>query len=131
MRIYILIYSIDSSNKNKQQVSRARLNELEKNGNGVISTQIIQEFYIASVKRLGTNPIVARQQIEKLFTFEILEIDVLLIKDAIDLSIVNQINFWDALVVNSAFKSRCDFLLTEDLNHGQMIKNVKVENIFK
>ncbi|MBF0510797.1 MAG: PIN domain-containing protein [Candidatus Omnitrophica bacterium] len=127
----ILVYSVDSHDKHKQKMSRMKLIELEKNRNGIISTQIIQEFYITSVKKLKTNPVIAKQQVERLSSFEVIEIDVPLIKEAIDLSIVNQFNFWDALVMCCALKSQCDFLLTEDLSHGQMIKNVKVENIFR
>ena len=68
---------------------------------------------------------------DNLLDFEVIEIDVPLIKEAIDCSILDQISYWDALVVVSAQKGGCALLLTEDLNHGQVIKGVKIENIFK
>ena len=54
-----------------------------------------------------------------------------LIEEAIDCSILNRLSFWDALVVVAVEKARCDRLVTEDLNHGQIIRGVRVENPFQ
>jgi predicted nucleic acid-binding protein len=40
------------------------------------------------------------------------------------------IGFWDALIVAGARKAGADRLLTEDLNSGQVIAGVRVENPF-
>ncbi len=45
-------------------------------------------------------------------------------------SILNRISFWDALIVVSAEKSACTELWTEDLNHGQTIRGVRIRNPF-
>jgi predicted nucleic acid-binding protein len=127
----ILIYSFDTAYKDKQKKSRERLLELEETGQGVISTQIIQEFYVCAVKKLSMNPIVAKQIVARLDNFEVVTIDLSMINDAVDCSILNQISFWDALVIISAHQAKCDRIWTEDLSHGQIIKNIKIENIFK
>jgi predicted nucleic acid-binding protein len=54
-----------------------------------------------------------------------------LIKDAIDCSIINRLSFWDALIVVSAESAQCEILWTEDLNHGQIIRGVRIENPLK
>jgi predicted nucleic acid-binding protein len=54
-----------------------------------------------------------------------------LIKDAIDCSIINRLSFWDALIVVSAEIAQCETLWTEDLNHGQIIRGVRIENPLK
>ncbi|MEW6086966.1 MAG: hypothetical protein AB1498_01515 [bacterium] len=54
-----------------------------------------------------------------------------LIYDAIDVSILNKISFWDALIVVSAESAKCSILYTEALNQNQVIRNVKVINPFK
>jgi len=41
------------------------------------------------------------------------------------------ISFWDALIVSSALSSRCKLLFTEDLNSGQMIAGIRIENPFE
>ncbi len=127
----VLIYSYDSGNIEKQKKSREKLLELEETGFGVISTQIIQEFYVCAVKKLSMAPILAKQIVAKFDNFEVVTIDPALINDAIDCSILNQISFWDALIIISAHSAKCERLWTEDLSHGQIIKNVKVDNIFK
>jgi len=127
----VLIYSFDPSEKEKQKISREKLSKLEDEGHGVISTQIIQEFYASAVKKLSMEPIVAKQIIAKFKNFEVVTIEQEMINDAVDCSILNQMSFWDALVIVSAHSAKCDRLWSEDLNDNQTIKNVKIENIFK
>jgi predicted nucleic acid-binding protein len=55
----------------------------------------------------------------------------MLIKEAIDCAIINQLSFWDALIVVAAESARCEILWTEDLNHGQVIRGVRIENSLK
>ena len=40
------------------------------------------------------------------------------------------IGFWDALILAAARKAGADRLLTEDLNSGQVIAGVRIENPF-
>ena len=51
-----------------------------------------------------------------------------IIKDSIDCSIINRLSFRDSLIVVSAESARCAILRTEDLNHGQIIRGVRIEN---
>ena len=53
------------------------------------------------------------------------------LREAIDCSIINRLSFWDALIVVSAESARCEILWTEDLNHGQVIRGVHIENPLK
>jgi predicted nucleic acid-binding protein len=43
----------------------------------------------------------------------------------------DRLRLWDALIVASAVRSGASILLTEDLNHGQVISGVRVENPFR
>ena len=51
-----------------------------------------------------------------------------IIKEAIDCSIIARISFWDALIVTAAESARCEKLWSEDLNNGQVIRGVRIEN---
>ena len=126
----MLVYAYDDANKEKQKKIRLKLLELQEAGTGVISTQILTEFYVCVVKKLGMDPIIAKQIIAKLAQFEVVQLNPNLINDATDCSILNQISLWDALVIMCAQHANCSCVWTEDLNHGQIIKNVKIENIF-
>ena len=62
---------------------------------------------------------------------EVVSIGTELINDAIDTSVQYRMSFWDSLVIVSAESAKCQFLYTEDLNDGQIIRNVKILNPMK
>ena len=106
------------------------LKALTQNNLGVISTQVLQEFYVVATKRLEVDPLAAKDILSSFQRFEIVVTTPQLINDAIDVSIINVISFWDALIVTSAEHAKCGAVLTEDLNHGQIIRGVKIKNPF-
>jgi predicted nucleic acid-binding protein len=55
-------------------------------------------------------------------------VDPSIIHAAIETSILSAVSFWDALIVAAAESAQCDLLYTEDLNHGQVIRGVKIVN---
>ncbi len=97
----------------------------------MISTQVLQEFYVVAVRKLGIDPIMGKNLIHAMRHYETVVVDEALIEEAVDCSILNRLSFWDALVIVSAEKAHCQFLWTEDLNHGQIIRGVKIENPFR
>ena len=63
--------------------------------------------------------------------FETVTITPGIIKEAIDCGIINRLSFWDALMITAAESSKCGKLWTEDLNDGQVIRGVRIENPLK
>lgn len=126
----ILVYAADKADPGKREKSRSLLRSLRSGRIGVISTQVMQELYVTCVKKLGIEPIAAKSLAHALRNFETVTIDPALIEEAVDCSILNRLSFWDALVVVAAEKARCETLWSEDLNHGQIIRGVRVENPF-
>ena len=61
---------------------------------------------------------------------EVVPVSTSLIYEAIDYSLLNQVPFWDALVVACAVRSGCSLLLSEDLHDGQLIQGVQVRDPF-
>jgi predicted nucleic acid-binding protein len=106
------------------------ITQVSESGVGVISTQIMQEFYVAATRKLGVAPLVAKGVLKTFATFEIVTISPPLIQEAIDCSILNQVSFWDALVLAAAAAAGCSTVYSEDLNAGQTILGVKVQNPF-
>ena len=98
---------------------------------GVISTQVLQEFYVASTSKLGADPLIIKDILRSLERFETVIITPVLIKEAIDCSITNRLSFWNALIVVAAESAKCKLLWTENLNHGQIIRSVLIENPLK
>jgi len=124
----IFIYALDQANPEKQAKARTLLKSLQESRSGVVSTQVFQEFYVVATSKLKVNSLLAKKMI--LANFETVTVDLPMIKQAIDILSDDQISFWDALIVSSAKASGCRVIWTEDLNHGQLIKGVKIENPF-
>lgn len=98
----------------------------------MISTQVMQEFYAVATSRL-TQPLTtaaALTVLTRLARGVVIGADHTLVTAAAESSIRNQLSIWDALIVESARLAGCDRLLTEDLNDGQVIDGVTVENPF-
>jgi predicted nucleic acid-binding protein len=126
----ILIYSADKNDAEKQTICRNQINELGKNHCGVISTQVMQEFYSICTKKFNLDPLKIKKLLKSYENFEIVQVSTTLIYEAIDINILNQITFWDSLIVAAASQAKCTSILTEDMNHGQIISGVKIINPF-
>jgi len=126
----VLAYAVDRDSPSKQRCARELLGKVEKDGGGVISTQVLQEFFVTATRKLGIEPLVAKGLVEPFLSLEVVMVDTALIKEAMDCSILDQIAFWDALIVVSAAKAHCGRVWTEDLNAGQSIRGVRIENPF-
>lgn len=124
----ILVYSLDQSDAVKRKKCRGLIKSLAGENIGVISTQVMQEFYVAATTKLGAGPLLIKDILRSLERFETIVVSPTLIKEAIDCAIINRLSFWDALIVVSAESARCEIVWTEDLNHGQIIRGVRIEN---
>lgn len=124
----ILVYAMDMHDPKRRKQSRAALTQLDAEGGAVISTQVLQELYVVATKKLGVEPLTAKEILRGLEHFEIVTISPALIRDAIDCHILHRLSFWDALILTSAESARCDTLWSEDLSTGQVIRGVQVVN---
>lgn len=126
----ILVYAYDRSARNKREAAKRLIADLITTGLGTISTQVLQEFYVVSTKKLGIIPELAKTAIESLRALEIVTLSPELILSAIDTQLNWDISFWDALILQAASYSNCKILYTEDFSHGQSYGSVKVVNPF-
>lgn len=128
----ILIYAYDNSDRLKQIRAQEILNLGLATDNIVLSVQVLSEFYTTVTKRyekpLSTDQ--ARDVIHLVDVLQIVQIDVPLVKRAIETHDRYQINYWDGLIIAAAEYGRCETILSEDLNAGQFYHGIKVENPF-
>jgi predicted nucleic acid-binding protein len=68
--------------------------------------------------------------LEDLAAWPLVTVDYAAIRAAAGLAGQAQLSFWDALVLVAAARSGAAVLYTEDLNHGQEILGIRVENPF-
>ena len=126
----ILIYTDDSVFPDKQAIATQLLEEGWNSGNIVLSTQVLQEYFVASTRKLGVSPEIVQRKIELLAHLDIVSIDHSDIVQAIDIHRLHRFSFWDSLIIRMAQKTRCTILYSEDMQHGQQIGGVKVTNPF-
>lgn len=127
----ILVYTIDQKNRIKHSRARTIVKTIVENHRPVISTQVIKEFYVVAVTKLAADPIVIKNIVHNFQNMEVVNNDIDLIEQAIDISVLSQISFWDSLIVAAAEKANCEFIYSEDLNNGQNYRGINVVNPFK
>lgn len=124
----ILIYSIDDADIKKQKKAQDIISELSENG-GIISTQVLQEFYNIATKKLFISKEDAKPLIKSLSEcFVVHKNTVNDILHAVEISIKTQFSFWDSLIIAAAISEDCAILYTEDLNSGQLVEGIVLEN---
>jgi predicted nucleic acid-binding protein len=124
----ILVYSLEKSDKRKRDASRSLLIKANKEHQGVISTQVMQEFFVTATRKLGADPLIVKGLLASFGHFEVVTITPHLIREAVDTQILSRLSFWDALIVVAAESARCEAVWSEDLNTGQIIRGVRIEN---
>ena len=129
----ILAYEFDNSAPEKQKVSRELLDKWRPSGFLVISTQVLQEFFVVLTRKFRPSfPFKKAQQVVKMYSqYSVYTNTADTILRAIELAERNMLSFWDGLILAAAIESNCRILFTEDMNHGQYIEQIKIVNPFK
>lgn len=127
----VLLYAVDRADPAKQLVALDLIASHARNRTGILSTQVLQEFYSAATRRLGIEPLQARQHLRDFRIFDIVQLTPEMIDEGVGLSILNQLSFWDSLVLAAAITATAGELLSEDLNDGQTIHGVTIRNPFR
>ena len=127
----VLIYAHDVDAKAKHDVAKNVLLELWNQKTGVLSTQVLQEFYVNIIRKIASPlPKDVAREVVKTYSVWCVEITPAEIAAAFRIEDESRIGFWDALIVASAARSGAAQILSEDLNAKQMIAGIRVENPF-
>jgi len=129
----VLVYAEDLDAGAKHETSRGILLDLWDSGDGVVSVQVLQEYFV-TVTRKMKRPMEPREALDAVgqyLTWECVENTGALLLGAIRLAEAARLSFWDAMVVQAARQAGCRTLLTEDLNHGQRFGDLQVVSPFR
>ncbi|MEW6565394.1 MAG: PIN domain-containing protein [Spirochaetota bacterium] len=127
----LIVYTLDKSNVDKQERARNIIRKIVNVHQPVISTQVIKEFYVVAINKMKADPIIVKNILHNFRNMEIVTNDLELIEQAIDISVISQISFWDSLIIAAAEKANCEYIFSEDLNPGQTYRGVLVVNPFE
>ncbi|MFC1689264.1 PIN domain-containing protein [Pseudomonadota bacterium] len=126
----ILVYAYDRGAGNKHEKALSLIEQLWQKGNGILSTQVLQEFYV-NVRRKAQRPVTveqARALIADYLAWDPVVNDGAIIMEAIDIESRYQLSFWDSLIVAAAQKSGASIIYSENFTHGQKFGSVEVQN---
>jgi predicted nucleic acid-binding protein len=128
----ILVYAYDSSAGDKHKIAQKEICGLWDSGLGLVSTQVLQEFYVCLTKKVPRpiDPGKARDIIQDLLQWKVIINDGPSILEAIDLQTKHRLGFWDALILQAAVKGGAGILLSEDFESGRLIGRVRFRNPF-
>ena len=127
----VLIYAHDIDARAKQEVAKSVLHELWSQRTGILSMQVLQEFYVNVTRKIASPlPKEAARLVVNSYSVWCTETTPAEIVAAFRIEDEFRIGFWDALIVASAAKSGAVRILSEDLNPQQVIAGVRIENPF-
>ena len=127
----VLIYAHDVDAKAKHEAAKTVLHELWSERTGVLSLQVLQEFYVNVTRKIPT-PLPRNQArgVVGSYASWCVETTLAEITAAFRIEDESRIGFWDALIIASAVKGGASRVLSEDFNAGQTILGVRIENPF-
>ncbi len=128
----ILVYVHDLSAGVKCSRAQELTSELWDLRTGVVSTQVLQELYIALRRRLKIAVSIAdaAEILRDYFQWEVVVNNRDSIIRAAELEARYKISFWDGLILQAAERAGAELMYSEDLSHGQMYGSVRVLNPF-
>lgn len=129
----VLIYAHDIDAGRKYEIAKDLLRELWIDRTGILSTQVLQEFYVNATRKIRT-PLpkpAARSVVHTYAAWCVAGITPADVSVAFQVEDDSKISFWDALIVAVAIRSGARQVLSEDLNAGQAIAGVTIRNPFE
>ena len=128
----VLVYAHDVDAVGKHDTAAALVRKLWDEREGVLSTQVLQEFYVTITRKIA-KPIVrreARALVQSYSAWRVVGVEPGDIMAASDLEDRYRLSFWDALIVVSAAKANVATLVSEDFQPGRRILNLDIQNPF-
>ncbi len=129
----IFIYSYDDRDLRKQSVAADLIRSVGISGEGVISYQVIQEFFNFALIKTShkMRPDDAQHALVRTFLpFLTIHSSIALISEAIRIQERYRLSWYDSLIVAAAQQAACSTLYSEDLQHGQKFGSLTVHNPF-
>ena len=130
----VLIYQLEALDSRKHAIAEGIVSAGVATGNACISFQVVQECLNTVLRKseIKLDPAGARAYLDHVLApLYRVSASVALYRRALELQLRWRFGFYDALIVAAALEAGCRRLLTEDLQHGQKIETLTIENPFR
>ena len=126
----VLVYTDDKAAAAKQRRALELVAEHRRNGTGVLSMQVLQEYFVTVTRKLKLESGLARRKVELLAEFDVATPDLPDVLAAIDLHRLHGFSFWDALILRAAKQAGCTVLFSEDFQAGREFDGIRIVDPF-
>lgn len=127
----VLCHTDDPSSPTERRRALDLIAECTRRRTGVISTQVLQEYFVTVTRKFGVAAEIARGKTEVFSRLRVVKLGTEEILAAIDLHRLHSISFWDALIVRAALASGCVRLYSEDMQPGRRFNGLEIVNPFQ
>lgn len=127
----VLLYEVATGDPAKQLAARRWLEALWQAGNARVSWQVLNEFYANATGKIGAPAATVRRLIETYTQWKPSGFSLDLLQQAWYWTDTAHLPYWDALILASAERAGCQWLLTEDFQDGRKYGSVRVVNPFR
>jgi predicted nucleic acid-binding protein len=127
----VLLYSVDPAGRDKQAAARQWITLLWEHSAGRLSWQVLNEFYLNAVRKLGAPTRNARMVVEALVQWKPVDMTPGILRRAWHWMDTAQLAYWDALILAAAERAECAWMLSEDFQAGRRYGSVTVINPFR
>jgi predicted nucleic acid-binding protein len=130
----IFIYHLDATHARKHALAERIVRDGLASGDACISFQVVQECLNTALRKskVALPPDAARSYLDTVL-IPLLQVSAsaALYHRALDIQVRWRFGFYDSLIIAAALAAGCRRLLSEDLQHGQQIESLTIQNPFK
>lgn len=129
----VIVYSRDTTETLKQKQADKWLKHLWATQSGRISYQVLNEYYVTVTNKLkpGLSRMEAREDVRNLMAWKPAVVEQSVVQSAWSIQDHYGYSWWDCLILAAALKQNCQYVLSEDMQHGQHIEGVEIISPFK
>lgn len=129
----VLVYSFDKTAPAKRRIAGVLVEEAAGEHQGLISFQVVQEFFSVASRKFADPMSVAESEIyleSVLWPMCAVLPSQKLYESALRLRAETGFSFYDSLIVAAALEAGCKTIYSEDLQHGRRLHGLEIKNPF-
>ena len=130
----IFVYALQPTLPSKTQRAISLISEGLDSGNGIVSYQVVQEFFSLAFRRFAKPMSVfeAEEYLNSVFRpLLAIHSSPALFVSALQVYGEHRFSWYDSLIVAAAQQAGCSILYSEDMQHGRRVEGLKIENPFR
>jgi predicted nucleic acid-binding protein len=129
----VFVYTFDAKAPSKAKKASLLIRRAADTGEGIISYQVVQEFFNVALRRFAQPMTVAEAEqylITVLRPLLAVHSSPAIYFEALRIGEKHRLSWYDSLIVAAALEGQCEKLYSEDLQDGRKIESLRIENPF-